>query len=103
MNPIAQFSADEIAPMIASVLLFMIPIIAILTAHQRKMAEIIHRGQSHGTGPNELDSLRMEISRLTQAIHQNTIAVDNLVQQQNPSAAPRLAGELPPDFSRLEA
>lgn len=81
MNPIAQFNADEIAPVIASVFFFMIPIVAILAAHQRKMAEIFHRNQAPGAQSDESAALRAELARLTQAVHQNTIAIDNLTRQ----------------------
>lgn len=87
MSAFAQFQADEVGPVIAAVLLLMIPIIAILTAHQRKMAEIIHRNQAQSGQLDETAAaLRAELARLTQAVHQNTIAIDNLTRQSGSSA-----------------
>jgi len=93
----AQFSED-IAPLIACVLVFMIPIIAILTTHQRKMAELFHRGQPQQGQADEIAALRAEISRLTQAVHQNTIAIDTLAQRQSLPPGPTLAKDDPPQF-----
>ncbi|HRK21219.1 MAG TPA: hypothetical protein PLX06_05395 [Fimbriimonadaceae bacterium] len=101
MNPIAQVQADEIGPIIAALLICMVPIIAILTAHQRKMAEIIHRNQIPSGQTDENAALRAEISRLTQAVHQNTIAIDNLAQRQlSPPPGPILASDDSPRLTR---
>jgi hypothetical protein len=93
----AQFG-DDIAPLIASVLVFMIPIIAILTAHQRKMAEIIHRSEPSPAQSDEMAALRAEISRLTQALHQNTIAIDAMARNPALPPGPKLANEDQPQF-----
>ncbi|MEA2554296.1 MAG: hypothetical protein QOJ65_2472 [Fimbriimonadaceae bacterium] len=58
------------------ILALTIPIVAILSAHQRKMAEIIHRNNQNG--PAEIDSLRQEIRELRTIIHQQTIAMDDI-------------------------
>ena len=95
---LAQFgNPNDIAPMIVGVIAFMIPIIAILTAHQRKMAEIIHRGQSQGNS-DEIAALRNEVARLTQAVHQNTIAIDSLAHGQALPPGSRLISEDPPQL-----
>jgi hypothetical protein len=60
----------------------MIPIVAILTAHQRKMAEIIH--QKASTQPGEIEALRREIYELKQLVHQQAIAMDSLLVRQTP-------------------
>lgn len=75
---------DVIVPFI----IFMIPIVAILTKHQQKMAEIIHQNQANRNLPNpEIDALRREVSELRQLVHQQTINIDNLtsVRPQAPS------------------
>lgn len=63
--------------MIPAVLVFMIPIIAILTAHQRKMAELMHRPQQNPQN----DQLTYEIQQMRQALAQQTIALDNLASE----------------------
>ena len=69
------------------VLVFLIPlagilcgIVAVLTGHQRKMAEIIHRGN-----PNagvEVEALRQEVRELRTLVNQQTIALDDLRRSQ---------------------
>jgi hypothetical protein len=59
------------------ILIFMIPIIAILTAHQRKMAEIYaQQAQTHHDP--EIAALRHEMQELKALIHQQAIALDNI-------------------------
>ena len=90
--PLAFFGPELVVP----VIIFMIPIVAILTSHQRKMAEIYQqRGPQPGFDPTvamQVDALRREVGELKQLMHQQAIAIDNL--------APRL---MPPDVTdRLE-
>lgn len=63
--------------------IFMIPIIAILTAHQRAMAEIMHSRKGE---PSEIAALRQEVMELKQLLHQQAIAIDNLSTRQIPEA-----------------
>ena len=64
----------------------MIPIVAVLTSHQRKMAEIIHsRPIRNVETDNEIAALRGEVFELKQLVHQQTIALDNMV---NPRMTP---------------
>lgn len=70
------------------IIIFMILIIAILTAHQRKMAEIVHSQKNAGQ-PGEIEALRREIYELKQLVHQQAIAMDNFVSRQAmPPATP---------------
>src|SRR5687768_6650921 len=68
------------------ILIFMIPIVAILTSHQRKMAEIVHSRKQ--TDSSDIDALRREVYELKQLIHQQAIAVDNLLTRQTVPIAP---------------
>lgn len=70
------------------IIIFMIPIVAILTKHQQKMAEILH---SRPQVPNEeILALRREVADLRQLVHQQAIALDG-----RPPAVPTsLAEEL---------
>ena len=91
MNPstfLGQVRLDtEVFALIIPALIFMIPIIAILTAHQRKMAAIIHGGNA--TDPNavhpmvvqELQNLRAEVGQLRDTVNRQTLEHDNLRRQ----------------------
>ena len=71
---------DEIGPIIAVVMIFGTPIIAILTSHQRKMAELF-RSQPPGQMVNpETAALREEIRELKELVHQQSIAIDNMTR-----------------------
>jgi hypothetical protein len=64
---------DAMIPIIA----LMIPIVAILTYHQRKMAEIVH---GHGATPlvmDEIRQLRLEVQQMKEQVHQQAIVVDS--------------------------
>jgi len=60
---------------------FAIPIIAILTNHQRKMAELIHSGQNKEASNTEIAALRHDIAELRALVHQQSIAIDNLADR----------------------
>jgi hypothetical protein len=71
--------------MLIPIIIFMIPIVAILTKHQQKMAELIHgqhgqQGQQN-VNPNasfETSQLREEVRQLRELMTQQTLALDNL-------------------------
>jgi len=82
---------DDIAPMMAMVLVFGIPIIAILTSHQRKMAEMFHGRRDQNLDAQilmELQNMRSELTMLKQRVNDVTLAVDDqkrLTQRLNSS------------------
>lgn len=81
MHLLAAFD-NEIAPMIASVMVFMIPIVAILTSHQRKMAQLIH-GNPENRVPNGQDHLlRAELADLRSRIDNLTLAIEQMRTEQ---------------------
>ena len=83
--PLAQVMPEDIFPFLLGALVFMIPIIAILTAHQRKMA-LIMRGQDEEgrrVRTPEVDQLRHEMAELRQMVAQQAIMMDNLAGTQN--------------------
>jgi len=51
-------------------------IVAILTKHQQRMAEIIH-GTAQQQSSDEVGQLRMEVAELKQMVHQQMIALDS--------------------------
>jgi hypothetical protein len=80
---------EDLVPIVALLLVFGIPIIAILTAHQQKMAKLIH-GQRPQIDPaviEEIRSLRTEVSQLQDRV--NTMMLDQ-------DTARKLAASPPP-------
>ena len=88
------------AAIIVPVMLFGIPIAAILTSHQRKMAELIH-GKQDGHAVNqtllaEVQALRAEVHALRGQVNEQAIIVDDLrplARQSPPPLENRLGGE----------
>lgn len=78
------FDADLLVPLAAIMMIFGIPIAAILTAHQRKMAEILHGKQQQQrdvTAPameamHEVAKLRQQIASLQDQVNYLTIERD---------------------------
>ncbi|MBX3119652.1 MAG: hypothetical protein KF784_11345 [Fimbriimonadaceae bacterium] len=72
----------EMLPAIAvPIVIFMIPIVAILTKHQQKMAELIH-GNRNIQGSPEMDMLRREVAELKTLVHQQTMMIDEIAGNQ---------------------
>jgi hypothetical protein len=63
--------------LVIPILIFLIPIIAILTGHQRKMAEI-YAQQARTQQDPEFAALRHDIQELKALVHQQAIALDNI-------------------------
>jgi len=72
----------------------MIPIVAILTTHQRRMAELIHGSRQNAISSTELEMLRREVQELKQIVHQQTIAMDGINRRELPAdpGSNRLSG-----------
>ena len=72
---------EELIPLLAVGMIFMIPIVAILTKHQQKMAEIFRQQQQH---PLNLQDGRQseELAKMRELMTQQMIAIDNLAQSQ---------------------
>ncbi|MBX3111386.1 MAG: hypothetical protein KF857_05190 [Fimbriimonadaceae bacterium] len=91
---------DVFPEMFAMMAVFGIPIIAILTAHQRKMAQIIHErhnGQQQAVDPRlmaELASLRAEIGRLRDVVNQQVLAHDSTYSGFTPPVVPEQQQEV---------
>lgn len=62
------------------IIALLIPIVAILSGHQRKMAEIIHQNNRLPNG--EVEALRQEIRELRHLMHQQAIAIDDVRSRQ---------------------
>lgn len=79
--------------LIIPVIIFMIPIIAILTHHQRKMAELTH-SRWQGQSNTDIERLNREVQELKQLVHQQAILIDNLVSTQTQLHAPQDQNQL---------
>ena len=69
---------DEVLPFLMGGIFLMIPIVALLTSHQQKMAQIIHGNKQVAD-----DEVRREIQELRQMVQQQAIALDNLANTQS--------------------
>lgn len=66
---------------------FMIPIVAILTKHQQKMAMIYRENASHNSMPNEAEQrILSELASLRAMVNQQSIVIDDLARRQALSA-----------------
>lgn len=65
------------SPLLIPLIIFMIPIIAILTSHQQKMARIMHESRPQ-VDPNEIAALRQEVRELKELIHTQMLALDSV-------------------------
>jgi hypothetical protein len=87
---------------IIPVVIFAIPIVAILTSHQRNMSELIHNRhtQQQASVPNaEIQALRREVAELRELVLQQTIQMDGY---QDPSPA-RENLAAPPNDQHIQA
>lgn len=85
----AQFalSEDLMMTFVALGLCVVIPLVAILTSHQRKMAEMFHRrDRETGADAARLARLEQEVSLLRQQVHELVIRQDD--QLRLPPSAP---------------
>jgi hypothetical protein len=66
-----------IGGVVGLIVLLLIPLVVILTSHQRKMAEMIHGKRTQLPNP-EVETLRKEMAEVRELLHQQMIAIDNL-------------------------
>ena len=86
-----NFINPSVIGMMIPILIFLIPIIAILTSHQQKMAQIYREGaQRLGANDADLIALREEMRQLRELVQQQAIVLDNIAMLQTRSA------DLPP-------
>ncbi len=97
MNPVHLMplaSVEEVLVAGIPIVIFMIPIIAILTHHQRKMAELIHGRPAEPLANNpEVTALRHEVYELKQLVQQQIISMDTM-RAQTPPQEERLENRL---------
>lgn len=67
---------EDLLGVLIGLVALLIPIVAILTRHQQRMAELL-RGSQPQLQNDQVEQLRREISDLRQVVHQQTIALDS--------------------------
>jgi cell division protein FtsB len=73
-----MINSEDVVKVLAVLLIFGIPIIAILTEHQRKMAQLIHKNSRRDETQNaELARLQEEVRELRERVNQLVIAQDD--------------------------
>ncbi len=72
---LAELGPEMIAVFIP-VIALCIPIVAVLTKHQQRMAELLHGSQ--GVNVEETHRMRNELNQLRDLVAQQTIALDDL-------------------------
>ena len=85
-----MFLPSFVIPLAFILLVFGLPIIAVLTDHQRKMAAILHKGAGNEELINELRAVRAELASLQARVNETTIQVDTI---NNRMAQPSLSAE----------
>ncbi|HVL39583.1 MAG TPA: hypothetical protein VM328_09360 [Fimbriimonadaceae bacterium] len=68
---------EEVIPFFLGAIVLLIPIVAILTSHQQRMAQILH-----GAAQPHDDALRKDVQDLKNLVHQQALLLDSLVSQQ---------------------
>jgi len=75
-----KMEAELLVPIVSVVMIFGIPIVAILTKHQQKMAELFRGNQdsqvSHQLA-QELQHLRQEVRALKDQVNQQVLSADS--------------------------
>jgi hypothetical protein len=71
---------EEIIALAGVIAVFSVPLVWVLTTHQRKMAEIIHRTRENQLNANN-DTVSQEVRELRQMVFQQAIALDNLTSE----------------------
>lgn len=71
--------SDAIGPIVGMIAVIAIPIVAILTSHQRKMAEMFHRPPAVDPNlQNQLLTMQRQIDELKGLLQEHIIAQDSL-------------------------
>jgi hypothetical protein len=76
LNPALTLDSDTLGLAIP-ILIFLIPIIAILVRHQQKMAEIFHGGLNQ-QAQAEMQALRAEMMQMREMMHHQARVIEDL-------------------------
>ena len=79
----------EMIPVIAMLVVFSVPIIAILTAHQRKMAELMRSQPQHDLrAQQQIDLMQAQINDLRNQLHEHIVRTDAPPMTARPQSPP---------------
>lgn len=81
-----MFLPSFVIPLAFILLVFGLPIIAVLTDHQRKMAAILHKCAGNEELINELRAVRAELASLQARVNETTIQVDTINNRMSQSS-----------------
>lgn len=88
LQTIAAMSIGEtLAAVLVPLTFLMIPLVAILTSHQRKMALLMRQDVQHHH-PNEIAELRRDVQQLKEIVSQQAIQMDDFLSRQARLNAP---------------
>lgn len=73
---------EDLTGIVLGGIFLLIPIIAILTAHQQKMARLFREDQNKGVNPQETNMLRGEVHDLRQRIDNLTLSIEQMRDEQ---------------------
>jgi hypothetical protein len=76
---------DDLFPMLLGAIMLLIPIIAILTNHQQKMARLLREDQNQFRNSNESNQLRAELADLRHRIDSLTLSIEQMRDEQRTS------------------
>ncbi len=76
LNSLLAEIGPEMIAVFIPVIALCIPIVAVLTKHQQRMAELLHGSQ--GVNVEETHRMRNELNQLRDLVAQQTIALDDL-------------------------
>lgn len=90
-------AAEEILPIFIPIIALVIPVVAILTKHQQKMAELVRQSPQLGSMP-EVHALRQEVAQMRQMMNDQMLALDQirsaLPARTEPPAIPQIEQKL---------
>lgn len=84
MNAGLAFISEDVAMVFIPIIIFSIPIIAILTHHQRKMAELMRKDQQENQPPvnaalyDQLSRISTQLDDVKNQLNQHSIAIDEM-------------------------
>jgi len=68
---------EDLIPVVSVLAVFSIPIIAILTSHQRKMAELMRSQPQHDLrAQQQIDMMQAQINDLRNQLHEHIVRTD---------------------------
>lgn len=68
----------DLIPLIGTIFVLTIPIVAILTTHQQKMAKLMREDSQALNNPNDISALRHDVQQLREVVTSLAITVDNM-------------------------